>query len=94
MWTKYKFPWGHRVGHDSACAGTNSVHEGKVKPSWPNHLKPSHLNSNCSFIIVSVEIKLPAFIESGRKQRCSKKKKKICFTDYTKTFDCVDHNKL
>ena len=21
-------------------------------------------------------------------------KKKICFTDYTKTFDCVDHNKL
>ena len=23
-----------------------------------------------------------------------KKKKKICFIDYTKAFDCVDHNKL
>ena len=23
-----------------------------------------------------------------------KKKKKFCFTDYTKAFDCVDHNKL
>ena len=23
-----------------------------------------------------------------------KKKKKFCFIDYTKAFDCVDHNKL
>ena len=28
------------------------------------------------------------------KQRKSLKKKKICFIDYTKAFDCVDHNKL
>ena len=29
-----------------------------------------------------------------KKAREFQKKKKICFIDYTKTFDCVDHNKL
>ena len=29
--------------------------------------------------------------EIKKKQRNSKK---ICFIDYTKTFDCVDHNQL
>ena len=40
------------------------------------------------------EIKLPTFIGSWRNQDNSRKKIYLCFTDYTKAFDCVDHNKL
>ena len=41
------------------------------------------------------EIKLLKFVISQRNQGNSKKKKKIYFfTEYTKVFDCVDHNKL
>ena len=40
------------------------------------------------------EIKLPTSTGSLKKQESSKKKKKICFIDYAKAFDCVDHNKL
>ena len=45
------------------------------------------------------EIKLPTSAGSLKKQESSKFKKKkkkicICFTDYAKAFDCVDHNKL
>ena len=41
------------------------------------------------------EIKLPTFAESQRKQGdCRKKKIYLCFIDYTKAVDCVDHNKL
>ena len=39
------------------------------------------------------EIKLPTSIGSSKKH-LSSKKKNICFIDYTKAFDCVDHNKL
>ena len=39
------------------------------------------------------EIKLPTSIGSLKSKRVSKKKK-ICFIDYAKAFDCVDHNKL
>ena len=39
-------------------------------------------------------IKLPTSVGSLKKQESSKKKKKICFIDYAKAFDCVDHNKL
>ena len=38
-----------------------------------------------------LEIKLPTFVGSQRKQGSSRK---ICFIDYAKAFDCVDHNKL
>ena len=38
------------------------------------------------------EIKLLTSIGSWKKKL--KKKKEICFIDYTKAFDCVDHNKL
>ena len=38
------------------------------------------------------EIKLPTFVGSWRKQESSRKN--LCFIDYTKAFDCVDHNKL
>ena len=43
-----------------------------------------------------LEIKLPTSAGSSKKQESSKKKKKtyFCFIDYTKAFDCVDHNKL
>ena len=35
------------------------------------------------------EIKLPKSTGSLKKQKFQKN---ICFTDYAKTFDCVDHN--
>ena len=38
------------------------------------------------------EIKLPTSAGSSKKQESSRKN--ICFIDYTKAFDCVDHNKL
>ena len=38
------------------------------------------------------EIKLPTSVGSLKNQR--EFQKNICFTDYTKAFDCVDHNKL
>ena len=39
------------------------------------------------------EVKLPTSI--GSEQKARKFQKNIfCFTDYVKTFDCVDHNKL
>ena len=41
------------------------------------------------------EIKLPTSIGSQRKQGNSREKKiYFCIIDYTKAFDCVDHNKL
>ena len=42
------------------------------------------------------EIKLPASVGSLKKQNSQKQKfqKNICFIDYAKAFDCVDHNKL
>ena len=40
------------------------------------------------------KIKLPTSIGSWRKQGNSRKNIYFCFIDYTKAFDCVDHNKL
>ena len=37
------------------------------------------------------EIKLPHMLDYRKSKRISGK---FCFTDYTKAFDCVDHNKL
>ena len=39
------------------------------------------------------EIKLPTFTGSSKKQESSRKTS-VCFIDYAKAFDCVDHNKL
>ena len=39
------------------------------------------------------EIKLPTSVGSSKKQEF-KKKIYFCFIDYSKAFDCVDHNKL
>ena len=39
------------------------------------------------------ETKLPTFVGSQKKQENSRKNL-LCFIDYTKAFDCVDHNKL
>ena len=41
-----------------------------------------------------IEIKLPTFAGSLKKQECSRKNICFCFIDYAKAFDCVDHNKL
>ena len=40
------------------------------------------------------EIKLPTSIGSSKKQESSRKNIYLCFIDYTKAFDCVDHNQL
>ena len=40
------------------------------------------------------EIKLPTSAGSLKKQESSRKNFYFCFTDYVKTFDCMDHNKL
>ena len=40
------------------------------------------------------EIKLPTSAGSLKKEESSRKKIYICFIDYAKAFDCVDHNKL
>ena len=40
------------------------------------------------------EIKWPTFVGSLKKQESSRKNICFCFVDYTKAFDCVDHNKL
>ena len=40
------------------------------------------------------EIKLPTSTGSSRKQGNSRNDIHFCFLDYTKAFDCVDHNKL
>ena len=40
------------------------------------------------------EIKLPTCFGSSIKQESSRKNIYFCFIDYTKAFDCVDHNKL
>ena len=39
------------------------------------------------------EIKLPTFTESQKRQESSRKTSTYFFIDYTKAFDCVDHNK-
>ena len=39
------------------------------------------------------EIKLPTSTGSSKKQESSRKTS-ICFIDYAKALDCVDHNKL
>ena len=40
------------------------------------------------------EIKLPTPTASQKKQENSRKNICCCFIDYTKAFNCVDHNKL
>ena len=39
------------------------------------------------------EIKLPTFVGKG-KSKDFQKNIYFCFTDYTKAFDCMSHNKL
>ena len=39
-------------------------------------------------------VKFPASIGSWKKQESSRKNTYFCITEYTKAFDCVDHNKL
>ena len=40
------------------------------------------------------EIKLPTSSGSSKNAREFQKNIYVCFIDYAKTFDCVDHNKL
>ena len=43
----------------------------------------------------TLEIKLPTFVGSQEKEESSKTLEiYFCFIDYTKAFDCVNHNKL
>ena len=56
-----------------------------------NHELP---DVHAGFIKEEPEIKLPTSAGSLKKQESSKKNIYLCFTDYAKAFDCVDHNKL
>ena len=40
------------------------------------------------------QVKLPTSVGSLQKQESSRKNTYFCFIDYTKAFDCVDHNKV
>ena len=40
------------------------------------------------------EIKLPTSIVTSKKQESPRKNTYFCFIDYSKAFDCVNHNKL
>ena len=40
------------------------------------------------------EIKLPTSVGSSEKQENNRKQIDLCFIDYAKAFNCVDHNKL
>ena len=40
------------------------------------------------------KVKLPTLLYHRKKLENSKKHTYFCFTDYSKAFDCVDHNKL
>ena len=40
------------------------------------------------------KVKLPTSAGSWKKQESSRKNIYFCYIDYTKDFDCVDHNKL
>ena len=40
------------------------------------------------------EVKLPTSVGSLKKAREFQKNVYLCFIDYAKAFDCVDHNKL
>ena len=40
------------------------------------------------------EIKLPTSAGSSKKQESFRKNIYFCLIDYSKSFDCVDHNKL
>ena len=40
------------------------------------------------------DIKLPTSTGSSKKQESPRKNIYFCFIDYTKAFDCVDHDKL
>ena len=40
------------------------------------------------------ETKLPTSARSLKEQESSRKNIYLCFMDYAKAFDCVDHNKL
>ena len=56
--------------------------------------------TNCQMFKLDVEkaeepeIKLPTSTGSLKKQESSRKTIYLCFTDYTKAFDSMDHNKL
>ena len=41
-----------------------------------------------------LEIKLPTTAGSSKKQESSRKTSTSALSNYTKAFDCVDHNKL
>ena len=40
------------------------------------------------------EVRLPTSVGSLKKQGSSRKTIYFCFIDYTKAFECMDHNKL
>ena len=44
--------------------------------------------------VEETEIKLPTYVGSQKKQENSRKNIYFCFIDYSKAFDCVDHDEV
>ena len=68
----------------------------KVNTKWliDLNIKPPDVEGSGLEKAKELEIKLPTFIGSQRKQRNSRKNIYFCVTDYAEVFDQVDHNKL
>ena len=84
---------------------TTQLHSSHMLAKWCSKFSKPDFNSTWTvnfqmFKLVleeaeEPEIKLPTSVGSSKKQESSRKKKiYFCFIDYTKAFDCVDHNKL
>ena len=71
---------------------------GCSKLSKPGFSKTSTVNFQMFMLVLEkaeeLEIKLPTFAGSSKKQESSRKNIYFCFIGYAKAFDCVDHNKL
>ena len=88
----------HRVGHEWNDLAAAAAHASKVMLKILQARLQQYVNHELPDVQAGLEkaeepeIKLPTSVGSLKNQR--EFQKNICFTDYTKAFDCVDHNKL
>ena len=74
-------------------------HASKLMPKIPQASLQQYVNQDLLDVQAGfrkgrgAEIKFPTSAGSSKKQKNSRKTS-ICFIDYAKAFDCVDHNKL
>ena len=90
-----------RVGHNwSDLAAAAAAHASKLMLKILQIRLQSSWTVNFQMFMLDLEkaeepeIKLPTSTGSWKKARAFQKNIYFCFIDYTKAFDCVDHNKL